>query len=69
LEETVAAPVYKVENTCYTLYPLKSAITSPASGGRSVGIVRSRTKATGFSLVYYIMGSRSALESTQLPTQ
>jgi hypothetical protein len=27
------------------LYPLKLALTSPTSGGRSVGIVRSRTKA------------------------
>jgi hypothetical protein len=27
-----------------TLYPHKLAITSPASGGRSVGIVRSRTQ-------------------------
>jgi hypothetical protein len=35
-----------------TLYPQKLALTSPTSGGRSVGIVRSRTKATeyfGFS--------------------
>ena len=30
------------------LYPQKLALTSPAGGGRSVGIVRSRTKATGF---------------------
>jgi hypothetical protein len=29
-----------------TLYPQKLAITSPTSGGRSVGIVRSRAKAT-----------------------
>ena len=34
------------------LYPQKLALTSPTSGGRSVGIVRSRTKATEFSLVY-----------------
>ena len=27
------------------LYPQKLALTSPAGGGRSVGIVRSRTKA------------------------
>jgi hypothetical protein len=27
-----------------TLYPQKLAITSPTSGGRSVGIVRSRTQ-------------------------
>jgi hypothetical protein len=29
------------------LYPQKLALTSPTSGGRSVGIVGSRTKATG----------------------
>jgi hypothetical protein len=28
------------------LYPQELALTSPTSGGRSVGIVRSRTKAT-----------------------
>ena len=31
------------------LYPQKLALTSPTDGGRSVGIVRSRTKATEFS--------------------
>jgi hypothetical protein len=31
------------------LYPQKLALTSPTSGGRSVGIVRSRTQATEFS--------------------
>ena len=39
------------------LYPQKLALTSPTGGGRSVGIVRSRTKATeflvSFSYVYY----------------
>jgi hypothetical protein len=34
-----------------TLYPQKLALTSPTSGGRSVGIVRSRTQATEFSSV------------------
>jgi len=29
------------------------ALTSPTGGGRSVGIVRSRTKATEFSLLYH----------------
>ena len=33
------------------LYPQKLALTSLTGGGRSVGIVRSRTKATEFSLV------------------
>jgi hypothetical protein len=35
---------------CGTPYPLKSALTSPTSGGRSVGIVYSRTQATEFVL-------------------
>jgi hypothetical protein len=34
-----------------TLYPQKLALISPMSGGRSVGIVRSRTHATGFSSI------------------
>jgi hypothetical protein len=33
-----------------TLYPHKLALTSPTSGDRSIGIIRSRTKATVFSL-------------------
>ena len=36
------------------LYPQKLALTSPIGGGRSVGIVRSRTKATEF--FYYKKG-------------
>jgi len=34
------------------LYPQKLALTSPTGGGRSVGTVRVRTKATEFRLVY-----------------
>ena len=34
------------------LYTQKLALTSPTGGGRYVGIVRVRTKATEFSLVY-----------------
>ena len=38
------------------LYPQKLALTSPTGGGRSVGIVRSRTKATEFSFsISYIV--------------
>jgi hypothetical protein len=37
-----------------TLYPQKLVLTSPTSGGRSVGIVHSWTQATEFSfLVVY----------------
>jgi len=35
------------------LYPQKLALTSPTGGGRSVGIVRSRTKAAEFFLIYF----------------
>jgi hypothetical protein len=35
-----------------TLYPQKLALTSPISGSRSVGIVRSRTEATKFSWAF-----------------
>jgi hypothetical protein len=41
---------------CDTLYPQKLALTSPTSGGRTVGIGRSRTKATEFSLVAFVIG-------------
>jgi hypothetical protein len=34
-----------------TLYPQKLALTSPKSGGRSVGIVRSRTQTTEFFMI------------------
>jgi hypothetical protein len=62
LEENVAAPVYKTENTAVgirhadqvePLYPQKLALTLSTSGGRSVGIVRSLTQATEFSLVLH----------------
>ena len=33
------------------LYPQKLALTSPTGGGRAVGIVRVRTKATEFSYI------------------
>ena len=34
------------------LYPQKLALTSPTGGGRSVGIVRVRTKATEFLTIH-----------------
>ena len=58
MNKKVAAPVQKTEingrgDRCADhmtpLYPQKLALTSPTGGGRSVGIVRSRTKATEFS--------------------
>jgi hypothetical protein len=54
LDRKVAAPVYKTENTAVGIrhaehvafsVSKKLAITSPTNGGRSVGIVRSRTQA------------------------
>jgi hypothetical protein len=38
-----------------TLYPQQLTLTSATSGGRSVGIVRSRTQAMEFSLVLVII--------------
>jgi len=38
------------------LYPQKLALTSPTGGGRSVGIVRVRTKATEFSFYLFFGG-------------
>jgi len=35
------------------LYPQKLALTSPNGGGHSIGIVRSRTKATEFLYIYH----------------
>jgi hypothetical protein len=58
LNEKVAASVWKTEieglgnslrSPRSTLYPQKLALTSPTSGGRSVGIVRLWTEATEFS--------------------
>jgi hypothetical protein len=40
-----------------TLYPQKLALTSPTSGGRSVGIVRLRTKPTEFVL-FFLFGQK-----------
>jgi hypothetical protein len=54
LDRKVAAPVKKTENTAVGIrdadhvYPQKLAITSPTSGGRSVGMVRSRTQTMEF---------------------
>jgi hypothetical protein len=64
LERKVAAPVSKTEINgggvslrwpCDTLDPLKLALTSPISGGRSVGIVRWRTKAAEFVCCYFVL--------------
>ena len=49
------------------LYPQKLALTSPNGGGRSVGIVRSRTKATEFSLVDRRKLINGVLETIRTP--
>jgi hypothetical protein len=63
LNGKVAAPVQKTEINGRgdplrwprdTLYPLKLALTSPTSGGRSVGIVRLGTKAREFVFVSFL---------------
>jgi hypothetical protein len=45
------------------LYPQKLALTSPTGGGRSVGIVRSRTNTMEFSLVQHPYVSYKETES------
>ena len=47
------------------LYPQKLALTSPTGGGRSVGIVRSRTKATEFFFFFRLVVP-SSVETTSL---
>jgi hypothetical protein len=37
------------------IYPQKLALTSPTNGGRSVGIVRSQTKATELLLLLLLL--------------
>jgi hypothetical protein len=48
------------------LYPQKLALTSPTGGGCSVGIVRSRTKATEFSFRLFRSGPSVLLHLTGL---
>ena len=45
------------------LYPQKLALTSPTGGGRSVGIVRVRTKATEFSFSSSSSSNESVFQS------
>ena len=51
MNKKVAAPAVgtRCADHVTPLYPQKLALTSPTGGGRSVGIVRSRTKAMEFS--------------------
>jgi hypothetical protein len=54
LDRKVAAPVQKTENTVVGIrHADHVAITSPTSGGRSVGIVRSRTQTMELKLKYH----------------
>jgi hypothetical protein len=57
----ILMPIHKYlrkleNNTCF--HNLKLALTSPTSSGRSVGIVRLRTKATEF--VFFLLASTTA---------
>jgi hypothetical protein len=62
LDGKVAAPVYKIENTAIGIRHAdhvahsirkKLAITSPTSGGRSVGVVCSRTQTMEFFFFFH----------------
>jgi hypothetical protein len=50
LETEITAVGIRRADYATLLYPRKLAITSPTSGGRSIGIVRSRTQTTEFFL-------------------
>jgi hypothetical protein len=54
--------------TRHLLYPQKFTLTSPASGGRSVGIVRSRTKATELLLLQVYFKEAVYIVTTHLWT-
>jgi hypothetical protein len=49
------------------LYPQKLALISPTGGGRSVGIVRSRTKATEFSFSLGVLTILKYTYATDVP--
>jgi hypothetical protein len=50
-----------------TLYPQKLALTSPISGGRSVGIVSTRTQTTEFSFLEAMyVAFKSSLKGTDV---
>ena len=51
------------------LYPQKLALTSPTGGGRSVGIIRSRTKATEFSFSFKYTIHKSAVKQLEILKQ
>jgi hypothetical protein len=53
---------YDALNTRHHLYPQKLTITSPTSGGRSVGIVCSLTQATEFFVCLFKGGSEMLLQ-------
>jgi hypothetical protein len=60
LRKKVAAPFYKTENTTVGIrHANHVALTSPTSSGRSVGIVRLRTKATELLLLLLLLLSLS----------
>jgi hypothetical protein len=52
LETEITAVGIRHADHATPLYPQKMALTSPTSGGRSVSIVRSRTKATEFIHIF-----------------
>jgi hypothetical protein len=78
MNEKVAAPVYKTEingrgNSLHSphnnLYPQKLALTSPTSGDRSVGILRSRNMATEFSFFFKVTLKQVFFEYFCFPCQ
>jgi hypothetical protein len=62
--------VIRRANYATPLYPQKLALTSATTGGRSVGIVRSRTQATEFLVFipckYFFLTLSLAIRITQI---
>ena len=53
-KQRLTAVVTRYADHVTPLYPRKLALTSPTGGGRSVGIVRVRTKATELLLLFLL---------------
>jgi hypothetical protein len=78
LKEKVAAPVYKIENTALGIRqpdhvapanPQKLALTSPTSGGRSVGILSSLIQTTEIVLFNNTVSTPFWLEISEIHLQ
>jgi len=66
LENRLTAVGTRCADHVTPLYPQKLVLTSPTGGGRSVGIVRVRTKATEFFFYQYDVQLYSVTSTNKL---